>query len=344
VVFPNRLFLAPGERADVIVDFSAFAGKTLVMDNDAKAPFPSGAPADPQTVGLIMQFRVSSGLVTDATCDPASNLDPCRLRASPIVRLTQNGAVAPGVAPDRKRQLVLREIGGAGGPLEVLLNNTKWSGLKESTLTFLTAPPCLSFSDCPPVPIADSTLVVDNWVTELPRVGSTEVWEIINTTADAHPIHIHLVQFQILSRQPFHAGAYLKDYEALFPFGAPPGAGEGPPFPYGTVNADGAVGGNLAVSPYLMDGSTPPKANEAGWKDTAVMPPGEVTRVVVRWAPQSVAAGGVSAGQNLYAFDPAALLGSVDFAGNPGGPGYVWHCHILDHEDNEMMRPYAVQP
>jgi FtsP/CotA-like multicopper oxidase with cupredoxin domain len=72
-----------------------------------------------------------------------------------------------------------------------------------------------------------------------------------------------------------------------------------------------------------------PEANEAGWKDTLKMFPQEVTRIVLRWAPISVPINGVAPGQNMYAFDPTS------------GPGYVWHCHILDHEDNEMMRPYA---
>jgi spore coat protein A len=75
-----------------------------------------------------------------------------------------------------------------------------------------------------------------------------------------------------------------------------------------------------------------PEPEERGWKDTVKMYPGEVTRIVVRWAPQGVAADNVTAGTNLYAFDPTT------------GPGYVWHCHIIDHEDNEMMRPYAVVP
>jgi FtsP/CotA-like multicopper oxidase with cupredoxin domain len=59
------------------------------------------------------------------------------------------------------------------------------------------------------------------------------------------------------------------------------------------------------------------------------MLPFTITRIAIRWAPQNVAAGGVTAGQNRFPFDPTTP------------PGYVWHCHILDHEDNEMMRPYA---
>jgi FtsP/CotA-like multicopper oxidase with cupredoxin domain len=56
--------------------------------------------------------------------------------------------------------------------------------------------------------------------------------------------------------------------------------------------------------------------------------PGEVTRIILRWAPMDTPVAAVTAGQNLYPFDPTL------------GPGYAWHCHILDHEDNEMMRPY----
>jgi FtsP/CotA-like multicopper oxidase with cupredoxin domain len=128
----------------------------------------------------------------------------------------------------------------------------------------------------------------------------------------------------------------MKAYTAL--------PGDGSPNPYNTPNADGAIGGNPAVTPFLLDGATPPSPNEAGWKDTVVMMPGQVTRVAVRWAPQATAISSVSPGTNLYSFDPTATMGQTDFAGYPGGPGYVWHCHILDHEDNEMMRPYMVVP
>jgi FtsP/CotA-like multicopper oxidase with cupredoxin domain len=65
-----------------------------------------------------------------------------------------------------------------------------------------------------------------------------------------------------------------------------------------------------------------------------------VTRLVVRWSPQNIAVGGVSPGENRFAFDPTAKLGvKKDRFGYPGGGGYVWHCHIIDHEDNMMMRP-----
>jgi FtsP/CotA-like multicopper oxidase with cupredoxin domain len=112
-------------------------------------------------------------------------------------------------------------------------------------------------------------------------------------------------------------------------------AGDGPPSSYATRNADGAVGGNPAVSPFLLGSPTPPLPHEAGWKDTVIMYPGQVTRIVARWAPLEVAVNGVRPGQDLYA--------QQDGVNTIGDIGYVWHCHILDHEDNEMMRPYVVR-
>ena len=311
---PRLLLLAPGERADIIIDFAAFAGQTLTLRNIARTPFPRGGTADPQTTGQIMQFRVTLPFPgPDTTYDPASGA-PLR---SPMVRLASAGALAPGVTPNATRQLTLNEVMGPGGPLEVLVNNTKWDG----TLS----------------PNAGG-------ITEMPRVGSTEVWEIINLTADAHPIHLHLVQFQLLNRQNFNVNNYNGAYNAAFPGGMYMPA-YGPPMAYGMPNADGALGGNPAITPYLQGPATPPEPNEEGWKDTVIMYPGQVTRVVVRWAPQDVPVGGVGAGTNRYPFDPTAgMKVKRDRYGYPGGPGYVWHCHIIDHEDNEMMRPQQVAP
>jgi spore coat protein A, manganese oxidase len=112
-------------------------------------------------------------------------------------------------------------------------------------------------------------------VTERPLRDSTEIWELVNTTDDSHPIHLHLVRFQILDRRSFDIGAYWST---------------------GGLKYKGA-----AISP---------DAGEAGWKDTVRADPGMVTRIIVRFE---------------------------GFAGR-----YVWHCHILEHEDNEMMRPFEV--
>lgn len=306
----QTLLLGVGERADVIVDFSsAPAGSTITMTNTAATPFPGGDPVDPNTTGQVMQFRVVGGAVHDNTCNPAiSQSDPnaCHLRDRPIVRLSRY---------DEHRQLVLREIASAiDEPLEVLLNNTRWRGVLEGPAGELT-----------PVPIPDSVQVNDYRATELPQVGSTELWEVANLTDDAHPIHLHLIQFQVVSRRPFDSATYLAQEEAT----APPGSG--PPRPYNIRNADNAIGGNPAFTPFYQGPAVPAPANERGWKDTVIMPPGAVTRIIARWAPPDTPNGGVRPGQNLFPFDPTV------------GPGYVWHCHILDHEDNEMMRPKVVR-
>jgi FtsP/CotA-like multicopper oxidase with cupredoxin domain len=147
----------------------------------------------------------------------------------------------------------------------------------------------------------------DDPVTEMPRIGSTEVWQISNHTGDMHPIHLHLVQFQVLK----DGGGYHDGW----------GGGSG-------------WGSNSS-------GTDP---NDVGWKDTIQVPGWNTVTIVVRWAPTNTPAGGVQPGQNLFPFDPRAAVGAVDFAGYPGGPGYVWHCHRIEHEDNEMMRPYLVAP
>jgi spore coat protein A len=112
-------------------------------------------------------------------------------------------------------------------------------------------------------------------VTESPALDSIEIWSLVNVTDDAHPIHLHLVRFQVLDRRAFDVFTYLN--ESKLRYTAEP---------------------------------VPPEPNEAGWKDTVRADPGMVTRIIVR------------------------------FEGYAGR--YVWHCHMLEHEDNEMMRPYEV--
>ncbi|MCM0084074.1 bilirubin oxidase [Geomonas sp. Red32] len=339
----TQVKIAPGERVDLIVDFSKLAGKTITVTNDAPVPYPDGLypvpypdpanpgqmlPADQPQMASIMQFRVGSHAVADNSCRPATG--ECK-RQTPMVRLTDgHGHLAPAVKIDRKRQLVLKEFEGPGGPVEVMLNNSDFNGLKNPSIA--------SFPD---------------GVTEQPRIGSTELWEIINLTADAHPIHTHLVQPQILNRQAYDVDRYLGTFDAngnLLVAGAwtkafghgpvalPAGCqfeqycpNYGPPLPYGVLNADGALGGNPAITPFLVGKPMPPEPGESGYKDTIRSMPGEVLRLVIRWAPTTTPVGRSMVGVNLYPFDAT------------GGPGYVWHCHILDHEDNEMMRPYNVK-
>jgi spore coat protein A len=111
--------------------------------------------------------------------------------------------------------------------------------------------------------------------TENPVLGTVEIWRLIYVTVDTHPIHLHLVRFQILDRRPFDVERLVTTGELVF---------TGPP--------------------------VPPEPYERGFKDTVRANPGEVTRVIARFG---------------------------DFFGP-----YVWHCHILEHEDNEMMRRMQV--
>jgi spore coat protein A, manganese oxidase len=350
----TRLFIAPSERADIIIDFAGQQGHTFTLTNDGQVPYPSGSELDPSDpTRNVMQFRVTLPLASkDTTYNPATGaaLRGGTNQEPKIVRLANpaTGAVAAGVNLSATRQLVLFEFesptdaGGntAGTPVIDLVNNTKWNGHRDG-------------GGFPLIPGSTPDQFGQGLgITELPRVGSTEIWEFLNTTQDAHPIHVHLIQFQLLNRQAVvmnpdtGSPTYLDAWAAAFPGGTfngeaadgswspvtyEPGTiipGYGPPGNYFEPNADGALGGNPAFAPFLTGPVIPPNPNEAGWKDTVKVFPGYVNRYIIRWAPQATAVSAVSPGQNQFSFDPTK------------GPGYLVHCHILDHEDNEMMRPY----
>lgn len=265
----SALLIAPGERADILVDFSSIApGTKIIMKNDASAPYPTDSSPDPNTVGQIMQFTVASsdGYKKDVSLVP---LLPRMLNP------TLSGTYPNLLAPSKKRTLVLIPLGMGG------------MGMTGSTTSFL--------------------LDGQRWmspVSELPKNGDTEDWLIANPTMDMHPIHLHLVQFQVVSRQRFSHGEYMLDWIAL--------NGQ-PPIDHPTKE--------LKVEDYLLGSPVPAEKNEIGWKDTVQANPMTVTTIRVRFKPQDGTA---------FQFDPTI------------GPGYVWHCHILDHEDNEMMRPYKL--
>jgi len=123
-------------------------------------------------------------------------------------------------------------------------------------------------------------------VTETATAGSTEVWQIANLTGDTHPIHFHLVNVQVLGRQPFNADTYT-----------------------GTPSYTGPARG--------------PDRTELGWKETVRMNPDEVTSVIMR-------------------FDLPQVPFTVPSSPRTDGNEYVWHCHILEHEEHDMMRPLVV--
>ncbi len=347
-VMVNTLTIMPGERYQFIIDFGKFAGKTLLMTNTGRTPFPKGPPPSGATLGNIVQFRVNPAVAgfVDNSYNPALGT-AIRTGTQVIQRLVNpaTGTMAANIPVAQNRQLTLNEIMGPLGPQEILVNNTKWTGKRPNGVAI----PGFSSDG------------VGNYLSELPAEGTTEVWEIINTTADAHPIHIHEFQFQILNRQAYNVSNYLKAYAAAFPGGSgidmvTGGAatyaagvftpGFGPPLAYtspGTISPiTGApiVGGNPDVTPFLQNGIMPPDPNEAGWKDTAVMMPGQVTRIAVRFMPMATTAGTTAD----FAFIPNPNNPNADQAAALPNYDFVWHCHIVDHEDNEMMRPYQVTP
>jgi spore coat protein A len=236
----DQLVTGPGERHDVVIDFAApgVPGTTVVLRNNARAPYPKGETADPRTVGQIMAFKVTKPL------DPAYPLTTLAADLRPIL-----GPIPTLPDPVRTRQLLLFESVDEFGRILPLLGTTELGGL--------------SWTD---------------EITENPGVDDTEIWEIYNTTEDAHPIHLHEVAFRLIDRQGFRAD-----------------------------QDDRGVLSNIRH----LGQPRPPEPNEVGWKDTVQMYPREVTRIRVQF----------------------------DLPGE-----YVWHCHILSHEDHDMMRPYLIGP
>ena len=239
----KEILLGPAERADIVVDFSRVkVGKSVTLINRGPdAPFGGGGfrPADPQTTGQVMQFNVNVPLAgVDTSTPPAQLVMP----AAPAIpggttrplALLEMMSMSPGVPPI---------------PVETLL------GTFDPTVGL------------------PAGLVAKKWeqgVTENPNIGASETWEFYNFTADAHPMHIHEVFFEVVNRQRI-------DKVTGLPIQTP----------------------------------RPPEAWENGYKDTVIAYPGEVTRVRMTFN---------NAGQ------------------------FVWHCHIVEHEDNEMMRPYRIGP
>ena len=209
-----RIELYPAERADVIIDFSALAGKSVQLRHQSQG---------------ILEFRVRSSAARDTSVLPSTLRD--------VPRIDPGSAV-------RHRVMTLNEVDDANGnAMQMLLDGKRWSD-----------------------PISEN-----------PRQNTVETWSFVNLTGDAHPIHLHLVRFQIVDRRPFDLFAWNARKELKY---------TGP--------------------------AQTPEPHEMGWKDTVRADPGMVTRIAMR------------------------------FEGEPGR--YVWHCHFLEHEDNEMMRPYEVLP
>jgi spore coat protein A, manganese oxidase len=298
-----NLLLGPGERADIVVDFSRVpTGAKLILYNDAPAPFPGGDPRNDYYTGApdfssvggaptllpqfgpnsrtLMQFQVvaRTGAADPATTgilEQVARLGSSAGQSQFSALFSGLGAAANPASAARVRNLTRNEDFDEYGRLVQRLG-----------------------TDVMPTPTAGTFgRDYDTTPTEVVKAGSVEIWRIYNTTGDTHPMHFHLVNVRVLSRRSF---TY-------------------------TVSATGAL--KPALGP-----ARPADPNERGPKETVRMNPGEMTEL-------------------LISFDlPKNLPYSVPFSPrlknkyNINGYEYVWHCHILEHEEHDMMRPLVIVP
>jgi len=288
------LLMAPAERADVVIDFSKVpSGSKLILYNDAPAPFPMGDDRNDYFTGCPDQTNIGGAPSTNPGMG-ANTRTLMQIQVVPRVgaadpqsmslleQFAVNQTVAmPQVVPEiellvaaskkaKVRDLTLNEDFDAYGRLVQML------GTNQPTGTDVSGAPFFGRGYMDP-----ATEVVQN--------GSTEIWRIFNLTGDTHPMHFHLVNVRVLSRQPFDVGSYLND----------------------------------PAHPAFTGPARPGDLNEIGMKETVRMHPGECATVVMT-------------------FSLPSLPYAVPKSPRTGGAEYVWHCHILEHEEHDMMRPLVV--
>jgi spore coat protein A len=262
----NALLLALAERADLIIDFSKFpAGTSIRVRNDAPTPYPNGGEVNPTTTGRIMQFNISKALAGADT------------------------SVVP-VAP--------RVLTPFGAP-----NNTRFVDLQETEEDTAYVFDPFSGSIAKRLRILLNGLPFDAPITENILLNDVEDWIIINNTVDMHPMHLHLVDFEVVEKGSIAPGAYspangLGGMPTVAPGGLRP-----------STNPDGTAAD--PDSPYIL------QPQEKGHKDTVRVP---------------------QADDLLGSQGYVRIRAKFDHSGT-----YMWHCHILAHEDHEMMRPFRVQ-
>ena len=247
------LTIAPAERADVIVDFSALAGKSLIMFNDAGTPFTNTADTR-GAIPEVMLFEVAAAVTA-----PDNSVIPASFPTGGFLDWNGGTTYKPDLTVATNVVKELNEITLPNGMLMQLINRV---GYEKDPLTGMMVPP--------------------DQVTR----GTTEIWQIVNTTVDTHPIHLHHSMFQVLDRTPMNMTQYVAK-----------------------ASKKKLVG---AVDPllFLRGAPVPAGPTEQGWKDTVQAHPGELTRIAVKW---------------------------MNHAGD-----YVYHCHILEHEEHDMMRALTV--
>ena len=358
------LLLGPAERADVLVDFSAFAGKTLILYNDAPAAFPAldprydyytGCPDQTDTGGApttqpgygpntrtVMQIRVRN--ITPAAPYNLAALQAVFAKTATkrgVFEVSQDPIIAPtsaynsaynGDFPDdqfvriQDNFMTFRTVSGATltVPLEPKAMQDEMGEAYDikygrmSAMLGLELPRTVAGAanfmlysyPSPAVEIITDSMVP---LTEPSLGDGTQIWKITHNGVDVHTIHFHLFNVQLINR----------------------------------VAWDGAM--------------FAPDANELGWKETVRVNPLEDTIVAMRpiypnlpfKLPNSVRlidptkpAGAVLQGGPGGYFDPIGQPVTVTNHMVNFGHEYVYHCHLLAHEENDMMHAvtFAVAP
>jgi spore coat protein A, manganese oxidase len=316
------LLLAPAERIDLIIDFTDVpAGAKLILYSDAPGPFPMGDDrndyytGDPDNTAIggapstlpgqgpntrtLMQFRVIGlNVPAAASLNTLQNLalqQKQNVIFPPLVPLPENGAYVRRLTLNETFETAQNFTNPYYGRLIQFLGTTVVTGVDEWG-----------------TPIFYQPFMAGRGEVVIP--GATEIWEIYNLTGDTHPIHFHLINCQILSRQTFDDAGYL------------------------AAGAAAPTGTQVDPTPFLADLPEPPDPNESGWKETVRMNPHTVTRVIAKFdlpkLPWPVPL-------STRAADPSMPAGP----NNPriNGYEYVWHCHILEHEEHDMMHPLVIR-
>ncbi|GFE59609.1 multicopper oxidase family protein [Geobacter sp. AOG2] len=340
------LTLANAERADIVIDFShpVFknngVGRRLILRNDAPAPFgglfgPANedmSTLDPNTTGKVMMFAVDAGTAS-ASYDTQIKSWDASLRP-----FNQQGGDLNSVVPDRVRYIDLQER-------------------KDEAYAFFD-------------PIANSTvyrtellingLQFSDPITEVVSKNSVEEWVIINTTPDMHPIHLHLVKFQIIEKGHIKAGpggTPLTDAElailGLPPQPAPPDPPASPP---NYIRADGVGALPEPVSSYTAYmPNTDPREDPSGTPTGTLTPDTPGNSLYARSGNEIGYKDMVKVPPAMVAYDPngggevvnpgyVRIRAKFDLPAGAQAPAtYMYHCHIISHEDMEMMRPFTVK-
>ncbi|MGA7827135.1 MAG: multicopper oxidase domain-containing protein [Geobacteraceae bacterium] len=265
----NGLLLALAERADVVIDFSKFpSGARITVRNDAPTPYPSGDPVDSNaTTSKVMQFRVNKVLAGTDT----------------------------SVVPDNPRP-----ISPLGAPAL-----TRYVDLQEGTDSYLLFDPSTGTTS-ERLKILLNGLNFDAPVTETPVVNTVEDWVIINNTVDMHPMHLHLVDFEVIEKGSIAPGTYTPA----------DGLGAMPTVATGGLRPNAEPGLDPVIDSAPSDSAYRVQPQEMGQKDTVRVPP---------------------ANEEIGSQGYVRIRAKFDIIGT-----YMWHCHILAHEDHEMMRPFRV--